>query len=69
MNKLTILNMKRAAAGLAFAVIASAPAHAALDTAISTQMDDAKTDVLALGALGLGIVIAIAVYKYLKRGV
>lgn len=64
-----ILNMKRAAAGLAVAVIASAPAHAALDAAVTTQMDDAKTDVLALGALGLGIVIAIAVYKYLKRGV
>ena len=67
--KNTILNLKRAAAGLAVAVIASAPAHAALDTAVTTQMDDAKTDVLALGALGLGIVIAIAVYKYLKRGV
>jgi len=67
--KNTILNLKRAAGALAVAVIASAPAHAALDTAISTQMDDAKTDVLALGALGLGIVIAIAVYKYLKRGV
>lgn len=67
--KNTIMNLKRAAGALAVAVIASAPAHAALDTAISTQMDDAKTDVLALGALGLGIVIAIAVYKYLKRGV
>lgn len=60
---------KYAAAGVAIAVVASAPAHAALDSAITTQMDDAKTDVLALGALGLGIVIAIAVYKYLKRGV
>lgn len=69
MKKDIVMNMKRAAGALAVAVIASAPAYAALDTAISTQMDDAKTDVLALGALGLGIVIAIAVYKYLKRGV
>lgn len=67
--KNNILNMKRAAVGLAIAAISSAPAFAALDAAIETQMGEAKTDVQALGALGLGIIVVIAIYKYLRRGV
>lgn len=56
---------------LAFtAVLASmfAPlAQAALDTATSTELTTAKTDVLAVGALVFSIAIGIVLYKWFKR--
>lgn len=51
----------------AAALAATAPAFAALDTAVTTAINDAKTDVLAIGALVFGVVIAIAVYKWFRR--
>lgn len=44
-------------------------AHAALDAAVTTEISNAKADILALGALVFGIVIAIAVYKWFRRAV
>lgn len=63
--KNTILNLKRAAAGLTVAVV-SAQSHAALPTEVTTAMGDAATDGAALAVLGLLIVIAIAAVKYLR---
>jgi hypothetical protein len=42
-------------------------AHAALDTAVSTELSTAKTDVLAIGALVFGIALGIVLYKWFKR--
>jgi hypothetical protein len=42
-------------------------AHAAIDTAVSTELATAKTDVLALGALVFAIFVSIALYKWFKR--
>lgn len=63
--KNTILNLKRAAAGLTVAVV-SAQSHAALPTEVETAMTDAATDGAALAVMGLLIVIAIAAVKYLR---
>lgn len=46
---------------------AASPSFAALSTEVTTAMTDAKTDVLALGALAFAIVVAIAVYKWFRR--
>lgn len=45
----------------------SSVAMAAVDPAVSTALGDTKTDVAAVGALGLVIVVAIAGFKYLRR--
>lgn len=42
-------------------------AHAALDTAVATELASAKTDVLAIGALVFGIAVGIVLYKWFKR--
>lgn len=63
--KTTILNLKRAAAGLAVAV-ATAPAFAAVPAGVTTAMEDAATDGAAVATLGLLVVIAIAAIKYLR---
>ena len=47
--------------------LAAAPSFAALATEVTTAIGDAKTDVLALGALVFGIMIAIGIYKWFRR--
>lgn len=59
------LNLVRFAAA-AF-VLAPLSAFAALDTAVTAAMGDGASDVKAIGALALVIVIGIAVFKYMKR--
>lgn len=49
--------------------LAAVQAHAALPAGASTAMTDAATDAAALGLLAFLIVVAIAGWKYLKRGV
>lgn len=53
------------------AVVALAPlsAFAAVPTEVSTALTDAKADALTVAGLALVIVIAIAAFKYMKRGV
>ncbi|SEP57546.1 Bacteriophage coat protein B [Azotobacter beijerinckii] len=53
-------------AGTALAV--SSGAFAALDAGVTTAMGDTKADVTTLGGLVLGILIAAAAFKYLRRG-
>lgn len=50
-----------------FAFLMSFAANAALSTEVTTAMGDGLTDVKALGALGLIIVIAVAVFAKMKR--
>jgi small-conductance mechanosensitive channel len=62
-------NLKLMAAAL-FAMIAAMSmqvAHAALDTAVATEIATAKTDVITLGGLVFGIAVAIVLYKWFKR--
>jgi hypothetical protein len=54
-------------AGLAAAAMYYGVAHAALDTAVSTELSNANTDVKAIGALVFGIAVAIVLYKWFKR--
>lgn len=63
--KTTILNLKRAAAGLAVAAVAS-PSFAAVPSDVTTALTDAATDGAAVATLGLLVVIAIAAIKYLR---
>lgn len=53
------------------AVVALAPlsAFAAVPTEVSTALTDAKADALTVAGLALVVVIAIASFKYMRRGV
>ena len=53
--------------GATAATLGSSLALAALDTATSTELTTAKTDVLAVGALVFSIAIGIVLYKWFKR--
>lgn len=44
-------------------------AHAAIPANVQTALDTGLTDASAVAALGLIIVVAIAVFKYMRRGV
>lgn len=60
---------KQLAAVFTTLTLAAGNAMAAIPADVQTSMDNTKTDVLALGALGLIIVIGIAGFRYMKRGV
>lgn len=49
--------------------IAPLSAMAAVPTEVTTALTDAKTDALAVAGLSLVIIIAIAAFKYMRRGV
>lgn len=63
--KTTILNLKRAAAGLAVAAMAL-PAAAEIPAAGKTAMEAAAVDGAEMATLGLLVIIAIAAIKYLR---
>lgn len=42
---------------------------AAVPTEVTTALTDAKTDALVVAGLALVVVIAIAAFKYMRRGV
>lgn len=73
MNKFAIGHMTprvgtwaKAAVG-AVVALGAAAANAALDTAVSTEIATAKTDIVTLGGLVFGVFVAIALYKWFKR--
>jgi len=53
--------------GVAALALVPVLSMAALDTSVTTAIGDAKTDVLALGALVFGIAVAVKIYKWLRR--
>lgn len=55
------------AVGVLLAVVSSF-AQAALDTAVTTELATAKTDMATLGGLVFAIAVVIALYKWFKRG-
>jgi Inovirus Coat protein B len=59
----------RLAAATAFAMGVAAPAFAAVDPAITTALGDMKTDGAVVGAAVLVAIIAIAVFKILRKAV
>lgn len=61
-------NLKRSlGAAAAIGVLSIQQAHAALSTDVTTALDTAKTDGVAIGGLVLAVIIAIAAFKYLRR--
>lgn len=50
-----------------FGLIGSA--HAAVPTNVSTALTDGATDAAAVAALGLLVVLGVAVIKYMRRGI
>ncbi len=54
-------------AGAAAGVLSIQQAHAALGTDVTTALETAKTDGVAIGGLVLAVIIAIAAFKYLRR--
>ncbi|NJM43619.1 MAG: hypothetical protein HC858_05890 [Brachymonas sp.] len=63
------LSFKQKMARLAMipAALSAGIANAAIDTATTTVLTDAKADVLTLGALVFAIVVAIMIYKWFRR--
>lgn len=55
----------------AFGVLALSPlsAFAAVPTEVTTALTDGKADALTVAGLGLVIVICIAAFKYMRKGV
>ncbi len=53
------------------AVVSIAPftAFAAVPTEVTTALSDGKTDTLTVAGLSLVILISVAVFKYMRRGV
>lgn len=68
MNKFaSIVRSPRAAlAGLALTA-ASASSYAAVDQAITTALDGAKADGMAVGSAVLVVLVAIMAFKYIRR--
>lgn len=60
---------KYGAAVVATTVGAVGSAMAAVPTEVSTALADGKADALTVSGLGLVIVISIAAFKYMRRGV
>lgn len=56
-----------ALAVMAMVMSAFQVAHAALDTAVATELATAKTDILEIGGIVFGIAVAIVLYKWFKR--
>lgn len=62
--------MKKKLAALAALSAASiGSAMATVPTEVSTALTDAKADALTVAGLALVVVIAIAAFKYMRRGV
>jgi len=49
--------------------VAGSAAHAAIPANVQTALDTGLVDAGAVAALGLIIVVAIAVFKYMRKGV
>lgn len=60
------MKAKKFVAGSALALAATA-SQAAVPVSVSTALSDGLTDVSTIGSGGLVIVIAVAVYRYMKR--
>lgn len=60
---------KKIAAGVGLVVATVGSAFAAVPTEVSTAMTDAKADSATIAGLALAIVIGIAAFKYMRRGV
>jgi hypothetical protein len=60
---------KKLAAVAAFTAGAAGSAMATVPTEVSTALTDAKADALTVAGLALVVVIAIAAFKYMRRGV
>lgn len=54
-------------ASAALGALAVQSAHAALPTEVTTALDDAKVDGVAVAGIVLTIIIAIAAFKYVRR--
>ena len=49
--------------------LSAASAYAAVPANVTTALTDGLTDATAVASLGLVIVVGIAVFKYMRRGV
>jgi hypothetical protein len=56
-------------AALASLAVVGAPAFAAVPTEVTTALGDMKTDALAVAALVLVAIIAVAAFKFMRRGI
>lgn len=59
--------LKRSLGAAAAMGLMATQANAALDPGVSTAISDGKADALALGALVIGVIIAIAAIKWLRK--
>jgi len=66
MQKLKTLARSFGAVG-AVGLLAVQQAHAALPAGVTTALTDAQTDGVEIAGIVLGVIIAIAAFKYLRR--
>lgn len=66
---MNLIQTVKSASGVfvATSVVAAGNAMAALDTTVSTAISEGKTDTLLLGGLVIGVIIAIAALKWLRK--
>lgn len=66
MQKLKVLR-RSLGASAAVGVLAVQQAHAALPTGVTEALDAAKTDGVEVAGIVLGVIIAIAAFKFIRR--
>lgn len=54
-------------ASAAVGLLAMQQAHAALPTGVTTALTDAQTDGVEVAGIVLGVIIAIAAFKFIRR--
>lgn len=67
MKKLRNFGTAFAVAGSSALVLAAGSAHAALPEGVKSALDQAQTDGVEVGGMVLGVIIAIAAFKYIRR--
>lgn len=66
MSKRFMKQLAVAGSGLLGAIVT---AHAAVPAEVSTALSDGKADAMTVAGLALVIIIAIAAFKYMRKGV
>lgn len=68
-NMFNFSKKAKLAALAAISAVTTAPAFAAVDAAVTTAISDGKSDAATIGGAVLAVIVAIAVFKYMRRAV
>lgn len=68
MNRINLQTRRLAQAASGTALTIAGAAHAAVPTEVSTAMADMKADALTVAGLVLVAIIAVAAFKFMRKG-